>query len=344
MSEFKQRAEAYSEPADEQPTDRFLGDRDLRDSFNEALELWDERLPEGNIEEFYIAAELLTRLGHLPEEGPGLKDVRYLIEKTLAFSLYEPDREPHKKLVKAIARCYRHDPDRRDEKAIAGGATLVSLNWDLLVDQALEATGIPYHYGAERVREYQSGELDTLKPADVPLLKLHGSLNWWHCGECDLLSYQPRLKTTLDEREETPWPCGECEASMEPLFVPPTSEKLGPRPLSPLSDIWAKARRSLRTCRTAVFAGYSFPPTDTQFKVLVQEALSQNETLERIVVVTKPKHGTKKARFEDRYTEIFAGTSLGPKLEFEYETFEDWLLHQNLERQLSTWRDEPRRT
>jgi hypothetical protein len=112
---------------------------------------------------------------------------------------------------------------------------------------------------------------------------------------------------------------------MTPLIVPPTAQKLQADGPLDFEVLWARAHQFMQGCVELFFVGYSFPPADIQFRMLVAAALQGNERLKRIVVITSPKYGLERVAFEDSYAQVFRGTRHHDKIMFWYEKFETWV-------------------
>ncbi len=110
-------------------------------------------------------------------------------------------------------------------------------------------------------------------------------------------------------------------------MVPPTGQKFEYTRVepSPLRAIWNEAREGMKSCQELAIVGYSFPPTDVQFRMFLLEALSSNNNLRKILVISSPKIGSPRLRFEDIYDGIFAQSPHRQRLHFVYERFEDWV-------------------
>jgi hypothetical protein len=61
-------------------------------------------------------------------------------------------------------------------------------------------------------------------------------------------------------------------ADKVPLVIPPTTGKSGFFNNETVRSQWAEALRALRSADTVYFVGYSFPPSDTMIRFLVQES------------------------------------------------------------------------
>jgi NAD-dependent SIR2 family protein deacetylase len=154
--------------------------------------------------------------------------------------------------------------------------SIVSTNYDLLVEQALERGGLRPEYC---LPDQPTTPTAAKKPA-VRLFKLHGSANWSICNSCAYVKLHP--SDSLIEAIEA-WQCDKCGAAMEPFVVPPTWSK-GERRAS-LEAIWRAAFGELITARRWVFIGTSLPETDRFLRYLFGLALQRNLDLDRIVVI-----------------------------------------------------------
>jgi hypothetical protein len=127
------------------------------------------------------------------------------------------------------------------------------------------------------------------------ILKLHGSLNWFHYlpvrkyplfgSEDEKLSDDALRETLLvnghwwfnEPPDHNGW-------LINPLIITPVlyKEQFYDHPV--FSDIWTQAYNELSKCRRLVVIGYSFAPTDFNIKKLLLEAFCEN-TLEELAVV-----------------------------------------------------------
>jgi hypothetical protein len=209
--------------------------------------------------------------------------------------------------------------------------TIVTFNYDVLLDHALEAGQVPVTYGLLPDRE-----------DGVQLLKLHGSLNWGVCTDCngapqivspssDAWIGTPRLDplpgANIELRLATKilpgTKCRQCGRTdrLEPVMVPPTWSKLIAG--SPLVPVWTHAVEALKTAYQVIIVGYSMPTTDTFLRYLFALGLRANPWFSRVVVVNPDKS----AGFRSRYEAVF-GRALGSrgKLIFvDQVNFEDFV-------------------
>ncbi|WP_242344663.1 SIR2 family protein [Anaeromyxobacter terrae] len=171
---------------------------------------------------------------------------------------------------------------------------IITLNYDLALDFALHWHQVAYSYGLSE---------GAPNARAIPLLKLHGSLNWGSCPKCesyvasyDLGAYFKNytFRPGFDDRPiEVELDLGdrlqdlrheECRTTFpnEPLVVPPTWNKSDNRLLR---NVWRLAAHALSEARYLVFIGYSFPETDLYFQYLLGLGLAGDTRIRRIVVI-----------------------------------------------------------
>ncbi|HEV7646496.1 MAG TPA: hypothetical protein VGO50_21355 [Pyrinomonadaceae bacterium] len=97
----------------------------------------------------------------------------------------------------------------------------------------------------------------------IPILKLHGSINWNDKGAV--------YKNFTELRKS-----GE-----SPLIIPPTWNKS----FGDLSSVWNNAITALKSARNIIIMGFSMPPTDVHFKYLAATGLGENIFLRNIIFV-----------------------------------------------------------
>ena len=212
--------------------------------------------------------------------------------------------------------------------------SIISLNWDILLDTRL--------YEALRVKDGNiSGDYDPIGVVDyccyissiekrqsrirsglwtlgargynVKLLKLHGSLNWLQCSNCQRLFVGFEQKLTISDYIETE-KCRHCRRrGIEPAFK---GSLVMPTFLKDLSNfqiklIWQNASVELLEADKLVFIGYSLPHADFEFRQLMARMVHRKAGIE--VVLWKGKSKASKRRYyEDcvRYEQFFPGRGI----------------------------------
>jgi len=158
--------------------------------------------------------------------------------------------------------------------------SLITFNYDIAVDVSLWRVGEDFDYGLD----------DDLEGREkLPLLKLHGSLNWSGCSKPGCRTVRPRLVrdviqdiekarrergdtregpiVTLDVASSLPkvQHCDQpCAAT--PVIVPPTFSKGGYQ--QQLTPVWRRAAACLAEADNVFVIGYSWPRGDHFFHQL----------------------------------------------------------------------------
>jgi hypothetical protein len=162
-------------------------------------------------------------------------------------------------------------------------ATVISFNYDLLVEAALFDPQIEGHAPSDLYRVpvtplglRKAAVLASEGPLPVDLLKLHGSLNWYWSG-LDASRSDPVFDATMTGG----WsPDGlgsrlgpdirDLVADKLPLVVPPTATKSSYYSNDILRGQWRLAAEALRQADELVIIGYSLPPSDLTVRNLLQ--------------------------------------------------------------------------
>jgi hypothetical protein len=153
--------------------------------------------------------------------------------------------------------------------------TVVTFNYDTVIEQALDRGGLDYSYGPHKVVRFVDKSRQRVVDKhreDVRILKLHGSVNWGICREC---SEAPRGADLINAVEGSYVPprnlsCHFCDKPyLLPSIVSPVLTK--GTALQPFEAIWKSARTALSRAREIVVVGYSLPPADTQALDLIRQ-------------------------------------------------------------------------
>jgi hypothetical protein len=161
--------------------------------------------------------------------------------------------------------------------------TLVSLNYDIILDNAfLNARG-PVDYGI-RVRNGMRRSWDEewlqepyrVSGESCPLYKPHGSLNWLYCRACQKLDVTAGMKSTHYIFSEPAITCPECNSRYEALIVAPTMFKSYSNLV--LGEIWRAVEDRLASTAEVVFIGYSLPDADVHLRCILMRSLFRNRS------------------------------------------------------------------
>ena len=149
--------------------------------------------------------------------------------------------------------------------------TVITFNYDLLLEEAAARMGLPFSYGLrEQSVVYEDEGQSTPKPTGdgLVILKLHGSLNWARRPDGTLGVYK-----TYDAA---------VDACRFPHLIPPTWDKA-------ISDatrtVWRHAIEALSEATRIVIIGLSFRETDAHLKYLLAAGLMNNSALRTVVIV-----------------------------------------------------------
>jgi hypothetical protein len=210
------------------------------------------------------------------------------IERTVLFDSSSESRlVPHASYM-ALANLVKDIQQRNAQRC-----AVITLNYDCALELALAECGVPYQYS-----------LPSEAPTDgaVPVLKLHGSLNWGHCGTDGSLTHAVvpyRVETFLQNvpfrpgtqhvslaisRRLDKLSCPECQeqCSKTPVIVPPSWNKTSVG--DALRPVWRRAATELGDARNIYVIGYSIPQTDLFFRDLLAIGLKGGSRIERFWV------------------------------------------------------------
>lgn len=178
--------------------------------------------------------------------------------------------------------------------------TIITLNYDLVVDQALEAIDGSKSPDDHRLRKLTSilsdqplwdgSTLPTLRPSDYGTgfyLKLHGSLGWlsclnYKCPSARRVFVRTRENDTLGQFPGEP--CRVCGDALGTLLVPPVSSKRVDE-RGRLALLWNLAFRELRAAEEWILVGISLSPSDSEIRHLLTMARLTSATPKRVTVV-----------------------------------------------------------
>ncbi len=238
-----------------------------------------------------------------------LSDLQRAIYLWCSLQLPSPERIPtghHAFMAKLIAR----DPS-------LGRAKIFTLNYDTLIEQALDHLGIQYADGfvgqAERRFEPSCYGIDMYYPGDVSegrvrrydkfiqLYKLHGSIHWWEREEgSDVLATHPRLGPFPKWRNDYKETEKVDKEKFDSLFkdmpgemgILPTSSKHIQTLDLPYAHLFRAFHQSLQQPQTFfITIGYGFG--DEHVNRIIEDALI-NPSFVMLVVDPKPSEKTKK--------------------------------------------------
>ena len=263
-----------------------------------------------NIESIFTVLEL----GRIIQRVPGLSAdqipqaisaLKELIVKTLEVTMRFPTTEryigvpkPYEGFASLIT--YLHKDAFPTQTA-----SVISFNYDIAADMALYRAGLGPNYVIEKPPGHH---------VHVPLLKLHGSLNW--ATETSSRKIRPLHLTSYfqhysygghEKHGSTCVPIGSqlveyfsrfasTEVEPEPVIVPPSWNKADYH--AALSGVWASAAKHLSEAEHIYVIGYSLPETDSFFRHLYALGSVGAIPLRKIAVFNPDSTGATDARFQ----------------------------------------------
>lgn len=160
----------------------------------------------------------------------------------------------------------------------SGRASIISFNYDLVVEESLFRLGMPVDYGFPQDTANYDRSWPSIQPTtgtSVALLKLHGSMNWGRQatpgGKLKVFGSYEDLRL----------------ADATPVILPPTWRKVFD---DQLAHVWKGAVNAIERATRLVLIGFSVPATDLHFRYLLAAGLMSNVSL-RSVVVVDPRAG-----------------------------------------------------
>jgi hypothetical protein len=257
-----------------------------------------------NIEELYTQADLLRLAGR--------RDAKELCDK-IAWSIWDVYRGSfsNPSHLKTIA-----------EKLAKWGLhpVFVTTNYDTLIESQLRTN---FHYPGfayiHRRSCYVEDDNPGHEPASIPIIKLHGSVNWFqtddesnkwvgtdcmmtdgytlahHRANLDLADYKEVLRA---------WFAGEVTKvtgkGFAPAIIPPMLGKASVSRV--ITKQWGAAIEALSRARQIWIIGYSFPQTDTFMLRLLSAGIESNPNLQKIVIIDYELYSDWKARLEAMFS------------------------------------------
>jgi hypothetical protein len=146
----------------------------------------------------------------------------------------------------------------------------VTFNYDLLVEESFETTGLWTPIGGYLNASNEQGSTWSKKwlkdrnetgkrRATILLLKLHGSVNWTRYEKMRVVRLKDRPFVVRAGKPENV------------SILPPGWNK--PIDSNPYKQLWREARLKLEQCKTLIIIGYSLPEADLLAKALFAEVV-----------------------------------------------------------------------
>lgn len=191
-------------------------------------------------------------------------------------------------------------------------SAFISINWDTVIEGRLAklrgVKDVDYLCGAVAAKFPANGSVIAKRQwhggaQKVPVVKMHGSVNWLYCDNCRQLywfpaDHAPSIAMQLLTRKEgtdlhlaelsdcAKWRCLNCTNVALTTRIA-TFSYLKALDFPMFEKSWLSAERLLRAAKKWIFIGYSLPAADYEFKHLLKRVqLSRTEPPE-FVIITK---------------------------------------------------------
>lgn len=208
--------------------------------------------------------------------------------------------------------------------------SFVTFNYDLIIDIGLNSSLMKYNYSFE-----------DMEFSEIPLLKLHGSLNWFTDKEKINVCPFPNetdIKNIIKEnssldsddfnsnrseqeivRKFLPIGSQIIKKGKLPLIIPPTLNKF--KYHEQLKNVWRKAASVLSEAEVIIIIGYSMPETDVFFKYLYSLGIDSPKYLHKLIVINSD--GSIQAKYN---------SLMNNQNSFKKFNFISGLFHENIDR------------
>lgn len=225
-----------------------------------------------NIEVLFSACEMAVTL----QSFPGLASAELprlvaSIRKVIVRTIEETQQfQTHPQTELRPPALYEMFVAELDKIASESTVAVLTFNYDVGLDFALS-------FGGFNV-DYATSPENVSNPASstIPLLKLHGSLNWWrHSNDSIEVVDLNSLANGVKLKNGSGWRVTEevrkiankqTQGEIEPVIVPPSWSKGSF--YAQLTSVWKRASHELSEAETITVIGYSLPETDVFFRHL----------------------------------------------------------------------------
>jgi hypothetical protein len=276
----------------DQPDSRFQTEREeVRRFITDAFQVRAEDCSRVSLEDIYT---VLDRAYAARDTVAGLKgdqllDLQGKLNLLIAAAFESADKKEHRESLKAFVDVLANYARRRGKSS--DPFALISLNWDIVLDHALYQAlqelsdepkgrgvldyGMYFHSlrGPKETRVLNGTMGLKFGAPTIKLLKLHASMNWLYCPDCERMYVQPGRKLMLDRAVCS---CG--NDALRPMLISPTFLKSLEN--MHLRNVWHLAGVKLREAQRVVFIGYSLPQADFELRYLLQRHLSPDARVE----------------------------------------------------------------
>lgn len=238
----------------------------------------------GKFEEQFLYANALEELGEkIWQEQSSVLTFNYdlILERAIETAAGDTGHRPSKKMLEA----HESIPDDLLDKHTWKWAR--ALGYGVQFDE-IQLQRLKKRPGLVEGKRFYNHQNNVLH--NPPLLKLHGSLNWFEhtsVAATDTSAANPKDGTSV-LLEGYPWNLfglGPPEIDgwlLEPLIIIPVLHKDLSTHL--IKETWTQAKNELQQCQRLVIGGYSFPASDFHTRKLLLEAF-ENHSPQQLIII-----------------------------------------------------------
>lgn len=219
-------------------------------------------------------------------------DITYIMSKLLEEKLKKTEQSTNSLFVKKLTN----------------NDAVLTTNYDIVLDNCFFSRYNNINYGVRGRFAIDSDSLDPkgrITPAQylcdfdseiVPLLKLHGSLNWLYCDRCDEFDVTLFKKGSIQCMDASVRCINKmCTDNYQSLVVSPSFIKNYKNRI--IKKVWDAAEKRISEAEQIIFIGYSMPEDDYAIKSMILRGMAdhsyrhgKNQKAKVIVIDKEPKN------------------------------------------------------
>ncbi len=262
-----------------------------------------------NIESVLSAFEMARILGRMGDaKSEGIEDLAKSVRKVIVRTLEETMAFPFRKDGILPPQGYDQFAELigylRMEADPKHSVSVITFNYDIGLDYALHYKGINATYSLDKDGADYNG---------LPLLKLHGSINWAYCPTCSkvlpltmkdyyqrfphghVISTPDHLNIRISDALHSLNHANDHPYDPMSLIVPPAINKTDY--YQSMHMVWKRAAHELSEAENIFISGYSLPETDIFFRYLFSLGTIGKKPLRKIWVFDIDDSGDIEKRF-----------------------------------------------
>ena len=187
---------------------------------------------------------------------------------------------------------------------------IIIFNYDLIIERAIHQNGSfnkkSYLIHPYKIQKNKSW-IESNGTFDIELYKLHGSINWVKCNECDSILVLDEVifranKFNYNYIKSITCPRCYIKGSLKRLIMPPVQSKNYNE--YPFRYLWRRAARKIKGIGRIASLGYSLPNTDYYTRSLLRLLYKYNRDMSKIELITMNKTSNAESQYLKMFPEI----------------------------------------